>query len=69
MYWIKPKLKIRIQTLFDVNPTQLDPFLDLEGQPDPFEPKNWAQNWVEPKKRVWFGRTRSSLTHLRKETQ
>ena len=21
-----------------------------EGQPDPFEPKNWAQNWVEPKK-------------------
>ena len=36
-----------MQTLFYVNPTQLDPFLDPEGQPDPFEPKNWAQNWVE----------------------
>ena len=39
------------------NPTQLDAFLDPEGQHDPFEPKNWAQNWVEPKKRVGFGRT------------
>ena len=41
--------------LFNVNPTQLDPSLDPEGQLDPFEPKNWAENWVEPKKfgQVW----------------
>ena len=34
---------------------QPDLFLDPEGQPDPFEPENWVQNWVEPKKtgRVW----------------
>ena len=25
-------------------------FLDLEGQPDPFEPENWTQNQVEPEK-------------------
>ena len=24
--------------------------LDPEGQPDPFEPENWAQKWVEPQK-------------------
>ena len=35
----------------------MDPFWDPEGQPEPFEPENWAQNWVEPKKRVGFGRT------------
>ena len=27
--------------------------MDPEGQPDPFEPENWAQNWVEPKKTGW----------------
>ena len=29
--------------------------MDPEGQPDPFEPENWAQNRVEPEKtgRVW----------------
>ena len=37
------------------NWTRLDPFLDPEGQPDTFDPENWAQNWVEPEKtgRVW----------------
>ena len=28
----------------------MHPFLDSEGQPDPFEPENWAQNQVEPQK-------------------
>ena len=44
-----------LKSLFEVCKTQLDPFLDPEGQPDPFEPKNWAQNRVEPQKsgRVW----------------
>ena len=37
-----------IWTLFQVNPTRLDSVLDPEGQPNPFEPKNWAQNWIEP---------------------
>ena len=38
---------------FYVNPTQLDPFLDHEGQHDPFEigPKIG----LNPKKWVWFG--------------
>ena len=30
--------------------TRPNPFLNPEDRPDPFEPKNWAQNWVEPKK-------------------
>ena len=32
-------------------PAQLDP----EGQPYPFEPENWAQNWVESNKtgQIW----------------
>ena len=36
-------------------PAQLDPFLDPEGQPYPFEPENWAQNWVESNKtgQIW----------------
>ena len=29
----------QIWTLFEVNPTLLDPFLDLEGQPDPIQPE------------------------------
>ena len=37
---------------------QPDPFLDPEGQPDPFEPENWAQIGLNPKKRVGFGRTK-----------
>ena len=34
---------------------QLDLFLDPEGQSDPLGSKNWAKNWVEPKKtgREW----------------
>ena len=39
-----------METLFEVNPTRLDLFWDPEGRPDPFEPDNWAQNWVEPEK-------------------
>jgi hypothetical protein len=27
--------------------------MDPEGQPNPFEPENWAQNQVEPKKPGW----------------
>ena len=35
-----------------MNPTQ---FWTLRAQPDPFEPKNWAQNQIEPEKTgcVW----------------
>ena len=57
--------------LFNANPTQLDPFLDPEGQPNSFEP-NFEQNWVEPQKTGWVGLTnvdKFSLMHLRKETQ
>ena len=55
-------------SFFEVKKTQLDPFLDSEGQPDLFEPK----------KRVGFGSTYVvivdkctdlSLMHLREETQ
>ena len=42
------------QTARPPNPApSLTPRLDTEGPPDPFEP----ENWVEPKKRVRFGRT------------
>ena len=35
--------------------TQLDTILGPEDQLYPIEPKNWAQNWVEPKQtgQVW----------------
>ena len=48
----RKKLKPKSPNLnpFYVNPTQLDPFLDPEGQPDPFESQNYAQHWVESKK-------------------
>ena len=49
-----------LKSLSEVNKTQscqLDPFLDPEGQSDPFEPRSWAQNRLEHKKRVGFGRT------------
>ena len=42
------RLKVQIKTLSYVNMTQLNPFLDPQSQPDLLEPKNWAQNWVEP---------------------
>ena len=35
----------------------MDPFLDPESQPNPFEPENWAQTRVDPEKRVGFGCT------------
>ena len=43
------------KNLFEVNETQLDLFFDPEGQPNPFEPENWVQDWIEPQKkgRLW----------------
>ena len=38
----------RIWTLFEANPTQLDPFFDLEGQADPTQPEFWVQSRVQP---------------------
>ena len=55
---INSSLKVQIKTLSYVNMTQLNPFLDPQSQPDPLEPNNWAQNWVEhTQKRVGFGCT------------
>ena len=61
---------IQIWILFEVNSNRLDPFLDPEGQPDPFEPKIWFKIWSQNlvpkfdpkiglnlKKQVGFGRT------------
>ena len=59
--FIKYIIGLLVWTLFEANPTWLDPFFDPEGQPRPDSTWIWGPKWGStPQKWVGFGCTISN---------